>query len=77
LAISLKIQPTIKCIQNYGPEIFNSAKEKWMLFVAASGTGGTLAGVSKFLKEKIGNPHSFVDPMGSGMYSHFKLADCQ
>jgi len=56
-----------------GPKFFNSAKEKWIAFVAGSGTGGTLAGVSKFLKEK--NPATHFRwwiRWAQGMYSHFK-----
>ena len=56
-----------------GPEIWQQTSQKIDAFLSASGTGGTLAGVSKFLKEKNAAVHiRLVDPMGSGLYSHFK-----
>lgn len=54
-----------------GPEIWEQTGGKIDAFVAAVGTGGTLAGVSKFLKEKNPKVHiRLVDPMGSGLYSY-------
>ena len=45
-------------------------------WVAATGTGGTFAGVSMFLKEKNPNIKSVVaDPKGSGLYSFIKTGD--
>ena len=56
-----------------GPEIWQQSDQKIAAFISAVGTGGTLAGVSKFLKEKNNSIHiRLVDPMGSGMYSFFK-----
>jgi len=55
-----------------GPEIWKQTEGKVDVFCAATGTGGTLAGVSNFLKEK--NPNVkclLVDPLGSGLYQHF------
>lgn len=56
-----------------GPEIWEQCQGKVHAFVAATGTGGTLAGVSKFLKSKDPKVHvRLVDPLGSGMLSYFK-----
>ncbi|MFM7426159.1 MAG: cysteine synthase A [Elainella sp.] len=56
-----------------GPEIWQQTDGKIDAWVAATGTGGTYAGVSLFLKEK--NPEVrcvLADPMGSGLYSYAK-----
>ncbi len=56
-----------------GPEIWAQTDGKIDAWVAATGTGGTYAGVSLFLKEK--NPDVkcvLADPMGSGLYSYAK-----
>lgn len=57
--------------QTTGPEIWQQTEGKINAFISAAGTGGTIAGVSKFLKEKNTNIHvRLVDPMGSGLYSY-------
>lgn len=56
-----------------GPEIWTQTDGKVDAWVAATGTGGTYAGVALFLKER--NPRLKVvlaDPMGSGLYSYAK-----
>src|SRR5574341_86729 len=56
-----------------GPEIWEQTQGKLDYFVAGIGTGGTLSGVAKYLKEK--NPKIkivAVDPIGSVFYSYFK-----
>jgi cysteine synthase len=56
-----------------GREIWEQTDGKVDGWVTATGTGGTLAGVSLFLKEK--NPAiktAVADPMGSGLYSYVK-----
>ena len=56
-----------------GPEIWAQTDGRVDGFTCAIGTGGTLAGVSRFLKEK--NPKIRIvaaDPMGAAMYSWFK-----
>ena len=55
-----------------GPEIWKQTEGKVRAFVAAVGTGGTLAGVSTFLKEQ--NPNIQIvcaDPYGAAMWSWF------
>lgn len=59
-----------------GPEIWAQTDGKIDAWVAATGTGGTYAGVSLFLKEK--NPAVrcvLADPMGSGLYSYAKTGE--
>jgi cysteine synthase A len=56
-----------------GPEIWEQTDGRIDGFTCAIGTGGTLAGVSRYLKEK--NPRVRIvaaDPMGAAMYSWFK-----
>lgn len=56
-----------------GPEIWEQTDGKIDAWVTATGTGGTFAGVSMYLKEKNPNIKSVVaDPMGSGLYSYIK-----
>lgn len=54
------------------PEIYNQMDGKVDVFAAGVGTGGTLSGVAKYLKEK--NPKTkilCVDPVGSILYDLF------
>lgn len=56
-----------------GPEIWSQMKGQVSAFVSAVGTGGTIAGVSRFLKEQDSKIKiCLVDPFGSGLYSYFK-----
>ena len=62
--------------QSTGPEIWAQTDGKVDGFICAMGTGGTLAGISIYLKEqntdvKIG----LADPMGAAMYSYFKTGE--
>ncbi|MGB5959804.1 MAG: cysteine synthase A [Coleofasciculaceae cyanobacterium] len=59
-----------------GPEIWQQTDGKIDAWVAATGTGGTYAGVSLYLKEK--NPQIkciVADPLGSGLYSYVKTGE--
>ena len=56
-----------------GPEIWEQTEGKVDGFTCAIGTGGTLAGISRFLKEKNKNIRTAAaDPMGAAMYSWIK-----
>lgn len=57
-----------------GPEIWHDTLGQVDAFVCATGTGGTLAGVARYLKER--NPKVRIvlaDPMGSALY-HWVLS---
>jgi cysteine synthase A len=59
-----------------GPEIWEQTDGRIDGFTCAIGTGGTLAGVSRYLKET--NPRVRIvaaDPMGAAMYSWFKRGE--
>jgi cysteine synthase A len=56
-----------------GPEIWQQTDGRVDGFICAIGTGGTLSGVSLFLKER--NPKvriGLADPTGAAMYQYFK-----
>jgi cysteine synthase len=56
-----------------GPEIWEQTQGKVDGFICAVGSGGTLAGVSRYLKEKNRNVTIGVaDPRGAAMYHLFK-----
>ena len=56
-----------------GPEIWHETGGRIDAFTCATGTGGTLGGVSRYLKEqKPGVRIVLADPMGSGLYSWVK-----
>lgn len=56
-----------------GPEIWQQTDGKIDGFICAIGTGGTIAGVSSFLREKKSDiVIGLADPRGAGMYNLFK-----
>jgi cysteine synthase A len=56
-----------------GPEIWEQTEGRVTGFVASIGSGGTVAGVSQFLKERRSSIHTVVaDPYGAAMWSWFK-----
>lgn len=59
-----------------GPEIWAQTEGHVDGFTCAIGTGGTLAGISRYLKER--NPKvriAVADPQGAAMYSWFKRGE--
>ena len=56
-----------------GPEIFEQTEGKVDAFVCSSGTGGTIGGVSRYLKEKNKDIKIYLsDPTGSALYNYIK-----
>ncbi|MEL6350436.1 MAG: cysteine synthase A [Cyanobacteria bacterium J06627_28] len=59
-----------------GPEMWTQTDGKIDGWTAATGTGGTYAGVAMFLKDKNPNVRCVIaDPMGSGLYSYVKTGE--
>ena len=59
--------------QSTGPEIWRQTEGRVDAFVSAVGTGGTLAGVATFLKERRAEVRTVLaDCMGSAMHSYVK-----
>ncbi|WP_204153021.1 cysteine synthase A [Leptolyngbya sp. CCY15150] len=59
-----------------GPEIWAQTDGKIDAWVAATGTGGTYAGVAMYLKDQNPAVQTVVaDPMGSGLYSYIKTGE--
>jgi cysteine synthase A len=60
-------------VRSTGPEIWQQTDGKVDAFTCAIGTGGTLAGVGLFLKERSRDVRIVAaDPMGASMYSWIK-----
>ena len=63
-------------IEGTGPEILEQTGGKLDGFICSVGTGGTLAGVSMFMKEHA--PHvkiGLADPMGAALYSYYTTGE--
>ena len=59
-----------------GPEIWRQSEGRVDGFVCAIGTGGTLAGVGAFLKQRRKDVVvALADPLGSAMYHYFKSGE--
>jgi cysteine synthase len=59
-----------------GAEIWSQTDGKIDAWVAATGTGGTYAGVALYLKDQNPNVRCVVaDPLGSGLYSYVKTGE--
>ena len=56
-----------------GPEIWDQTEGKVDGFVCASGTGGTISGISCYLKEKNKNIKIYLsDPVGSALFNYIE-----
>ena len=58
-----------------GPEIYEQCNGRLDAFVAGAGTGGTIAGVARYLKGEMGEDGVKIvlaDPQGSGLYNKIK-----
>ena len=56
-----------------GPEIWKQTKGKIDGFICSVGSGGTIAGISRYLKEKNSNVIiGLSDPLGSALYNYYK-----
>jgi len=56
-----------------GPEIWKQTKGQITILIGGIGTGGTISGIAKFLKERNGKIRIVaVDPIGSVYYDYFK-----
>jgi cysteine synthase len=64
--------------ESTGPEIWAESGGKIDAFCAATGTGGTLAGVAAYLKSQSPAVRIvLVDPPGSSLYRYFKYGELQ
>jgi len=60
-------------VRSTGPEIWRQTDGRVDAFICSIGTGGTLAGVGLYLKQrKPGVVIAAADPMGAAMYHHIK-----
>ncbi|HEY6452425.1 MAG TPA: cysteine synthase A [Steroidobacteraceae bacterium] len=60
-------------VETTGPEIWEQTGGRIDAFVASSGTGGTLAGVSEYLKSRRAGVRTVLaDPPGSSLYEYIR-----
>jgi cysteine synthase len=60
-------------VETTGPEIWEQTGGRIDAFVASSGTGGTVAGVSEYLKSRSAKVRTVVaDPPGSALYEYIR-----
>jgi cysteine synthase A len=60
-------------VETTGPEIWQQTGGRIDAFVAASGTGGTVAGVSEYLKSRNAGVRTVIaDPPGSALYEYIR-----
>jgi len=59
-------------IETTGPEIWNELEGRIDGFICSAGTGGTLAGMGMFLKERNADIRiGLADPKGSALFNHY------
>ncbi len=65
-------------LKTTAPEIFKQTKGKVDAFICSVGTGGTLSGVSKGLRQLNSSVKiALVDPFGSALYHYYKNGELQ
>ena len=63
-------------LEGTGPEIWEQTDGKMDGFICSIGTGGTLAGISMFMKEKAPDVViGIADPLGASMYSYYTTGE--
>ena len=63
-------------VESTGPEIWAQTEGRINAFVASSGTGGTLAGTSEFLKSRSASVRTVLaDPPGSSLFELVRLGE--